>query len=392
MKTHPLDHRLTKARTQLIMRFPFFGTLSMYLNMRVADSHPHPLANVAVVDGVTVTFITKWLEDASDSDVLFVMAHEVMHCVLNHLHRRMNKDADAMLWNVAGDYVINYMLVESGLKMPEMGLYDEKYAEMSTDEVYKLLSEKSSRPPNSPMLGDLMEPGSNGENGEGEGTPMTAEQIEADAKEWTTRMVQAAQSADQAGKLPGHIQRVVDKLIKTKTPWQEILQEFMRIETPGNQSWSRPHRNHIGNGIHLPSFVPEKSGYLCFGVDTSGSIDEHMLQQFANEVYSAQTAMRPQSIHVVYIDTQVNHVDVFDRYDPVTMSMHGGGGTEFDPLFQYADTQDEVEFDCMVYLTDGYGSVSASSEPDCPVLWALTVDNPEFNPPFGEVMHIDFDD
>jgi hypothetical protein len=41
------------------------------------------------------------------------------------------------LWNAASDYATNLKLVEFGLKMPKVGLIDQKYGGLTTEEIYE---------------------------------------------------------------------------------------------------------------------------------------------------------------------------------------------------------------------------------------------------------------
>lgn len=75
---------------------------------------------------------------------VFVMAHEVMHCLLNHLRR--GKGHDHTRSNVAADYEVNDTLVEIGLckasTIQKIGaLYDKKYNDWGYEAIYKDISQ-----------------------------------------------------------------------------------------------------------------------------------------------------------------------------------------------------------------------------------------------------------
>ena len=40
---------------------------------------------------------------------------------------------------------------------------------------------------------------------------------------------------------------------------------------------------------------------------------------------------------------------------PVTLTLQGGGGTDFEPVFNYID-ENNIDPEVVVYLTDGYGT------------------------------------
>ena len=71
----------------------------------------------------------------------------------------------------------------------------------------------------------------------------------------------------------------------------------------------------------------------------------------------------------------------------LTAEVYGGGGTSFDPIFDYIE-ENNVDVGCLVYFTDGYGHVSGSTV-RYPVLWVTTCTEPTFhNGKFGQVVYI----
>ena len=63
----------------------------------------------------------------------------------------------------------------------------------------------------------------------------------------------------------------------------------------------------------------------------------------------------PEKVVVIYCDAEVNHVDEYTNEDlPVKLIGYGGGGTAFEPVFDYVDAND-IDPEVVIYLTDGYG-------------------------------------
>ena len=73
-------------------------------------------------------------------------------------------------------------------------------------------------------------------------------------------------------------------------------------------------------------------------------------------------------------------MDKYEKYDdqenPLdlesasTIEYSGGGGTSFDPPFEYIE-KENIQIDAAVYMTDGYGPCTVD-QPDYPVLWLIT--------------------
>jgi predicted metal-dependent peptidase len=80
----------------------------------------------------------------------------------------------------------------------------------------------------------------------------------------------------------------------------------------------------------------------------------------------------------------VNHVDEFQSGDVLKFEMHGGGGTDFRPPFNYIE-QYQIKPACFIYLTDGYGTFPQQA-PQYPVLWCITTD---VVAPWGQTIRIE---
>ena len=150
--------------------------------------------------------------------------------------------------------------------------------------------------------------------------------------------------------------------------------------------WSRGNRRYLSHGIYLPTLRSDELPEIVVAVDTSGSIDQETLDQFASEVNDILTTYHTR-IHVLYIDAQVQaHEEVTSEDAPIQFTPKGGGGTAFRPAFEWVEEND-VTPACLVYLTDMAGRFP-KDEPDYPVLWVST-DKDVSKSPFGEVVTID---
>ena len=93
--------RVTKARVKLLLQHPFFGNLATRLKIIDAtDRIP-----TAAVDGRNLFINRDFVHALTDGELMFLIAHEVMHCVFEHMIRRGEREPQ--VWNMAGDYVIN---------------------------------------------------------------------------------------------------------------------------------------------------------------------------------------------------------------------------------------------------------------------------------------------
>jgi len=355
--------KLTRARTGLILDFPFFGQLALRLRL-VERADISTLA----VNGRQIFYNPDFVNELSADLTKSAIAHEVMHCVYDHITRR--GDRNAKKFNIAGDFVINLMLKDSGFNIGKGWLLDPQYAGMSTDQVYALLPESQDDDSESGGMGQDVQKGE-------------SESTEADAADWKIATIQAATSARMQGKLPGSLNRFIEELTTPKVDWRDRLRRFVTEVNKEDYSWTRPNRRFQAQGIFLPSLYSESMGAIVVAIDTSGSIDQATLNAFGSEIKSIVQSTRPSSTTVIYCDSSVNHVDTFSMHDELKFDMHGGGGTAFEPPFDYVAEHD-LKPVCFVYLTDMYGSFPAA--PDYPVMWCATSD---VEGPFGETIPID---
>lgn len=368
--------RISKAKTALILEHPFIGSIALNMPMTIDNNVP-----TAATSGKRVLFNEEYCNNLNDEELKFLVAHECMHPMLEHIFRRGERDA--YKWNIAGDYVINKLLTDEGIgKMPEGGLLDNDIYNQNggtSEAIY------ASLPQDDDPNGD-----GSGQGYGGAGQPLDqiedaggspAEQAQQQA-EWKVKVAQAAQSAKMMGKLSANIERLVGELLQPKVDWREVLQRFVTKCKDDERSWARPNRRFISQGLYLPSASGETLGELVFAVDCSGSIGQDEINQFASEITTVKDDHNPTKIHVVYFDSSVSHYEVYEREDELDIKPHGGGGTAFSPVFDYLE-EHGIEPVACVFLTDLYCDDFGEAT-DYPVLWVSTSDRDEV--PFGEVV------
>jgi predicted metal-dependent peptidase len=267
--------------------------------------------------------------------------------------------------------VINKLLTDESIgRMPKNGLLDANIynAGHGTSEgIYNILPEDHDQDPL-----DNCE--------DGDGSPAEQQQQQA---EWKVKVAQAAQAAKMMGKMSANMQRLVDEVLQPKVDWREVMQKFLVKARTDQRSFARFNRRFIAQGLYLPSVSGEQMGEVCFAVDCSGSIDQKTVNQFAAEIKRVKEDLMPERIHVLYFDSEVSHVESYEQHDDLDIKPHGGGGTDFAPVF---DKIIELGLDpvAIVFLTD-LCCYSFGNQPDAPVLWVTTDPG---KAPWGEVVEM----
>lgn len=381
---------LTRARVQLIKSQPFWGTLALRLELQEEPGIP-----TLGVDGRKMYYNPKFVLEELKGDALATaaVAHEVGHCVLDHIGRRGARNH--IKWNVAGDYVINDMLKQSGFTIGAQWLHKDNVlppwlaqagvdhktwgVNLTADAIYNKLPDP---PEDGGTGGALCEIG----DGSKPGDAAAAEASEQLSAEWKLATVQAANYAKQQGNIPGVLERFVSEMINPTEDWRTRLRRFFTETTRDDYSWMRPNKFMVPHGIYLPTLHTEGMGKMRIIVDTSGSIGQRELDIFGAEIQAIRDQAMPRKTEVVYCDARVNHVETFTREDVLKLKGYGGGGTDFRPPFTYA-YEDAEPPAAIAYLTDGYGTFP-DTPPESPVIWCMTTD---VMPPWGERMQIEWD-
>ncbi|CCF19131.1 conserved protein of unknown function [Pseudorhizobium banfieldiae] len=384
-KLSPADKMLA-AQTSLLWDHPFFGVLNAQLEM-IEVEPDHPQIDTMATDGRRLWWNPKFVEDLTVPEVVFVRAHEVMHNALEHHIRRGHRKPGR--FNDACDYAINGELVACGVgKMPKIGLIDPRYTGLSAEEIYRLLDDENDGDDSSEGQGDRGGCGTTVD-----GCPQNDEAAKAELQaEMQTKIRQAAMvaKAAQAGKLPASLSRLIDELLAPKVDWRAVLRRFIDESMTRDFAWHKPNRRMIPHGIITPGLISDGVSHIVIAVDTSGSIDNDILKDFAAEVNGAYQEGAVDKLTVIYADASVARIDQFENGDELTINPAGGGGTAFSDTFEKITDQFPDARAC-IYLTD-MGVYDFGDEPPMPVLWGVygrsSKDVATLSPPFGECINI----
>jgi len=368
-RSHPL---IAKAVTHIIWSVEFFASLVPRLEFLRSDKH-----DTFATDYRHIFYNVNFVEQLSLYQVAGSIVHEVLHCSMLHNSRRGSRHP--LLWNMACDYAINLIIDKiANLELPDGILLDHRFENMTAEQIYDILLQELSDPDSGEFIfilsGDLLPPAAD------------KSQRAIDEQEWKAAVSHAVNAAKKAGKLPGGLENLFQPLLKPKLPWRQILENFLNIPQPSNRSWNRPNKKYLSRHIHLPTTKYDTTGDLVMAVDTSGSMNDSMVQVVLNQVAYVVSIIKPQSCTLIQHDAVITRTDKFDYTDefPSGIKIHGRGGTDFHPVFKTVGEMDEPP-SALILLTDGYGPWPVEA-PDYPVLWIL-VDSPELEEQisYGEV-------
>jgi predicted metal-dependent peptidase len=376
------EQRVTKSHISIMRskEFCLFAGVLSVGTVKFSDDLP-----TAATNGRDVIYNPKFIETLNDKQLTFVVLHEALHKVFQHmsLWRKLWKQSP-MLTNMAADYVVNWTIKEAdpnGLitEMPSEALFDTKYANMTTKQVFDLLKQDAEN-------GQGVFSKGQGEDGEGEGKSghdhhdwEGAEKLTPDeVKEVQKQIDQALRQGEIIrGKMAGNQNRTIEGLLEPKVDWREQLREFVNAtcKNKDKPSWKRPSRRFIGQDIYMPSMIGEAVGKLVIGIDTSGSIGQKELNEFLSEVVGICDDVSPESIELIYWDSHVAAHETYNQggYAGLvdTTKPAGGGGTTVGCVNEYLKDK-RITPEAIIILTDGYVESDWGGNWEAPTLWAIT--------------------
>jgi predicted metal-dependent peptidase len=124
---------------------------------------------------------------------------------------------------------------------------------------------------------------------------------------------------------------------------------------------------------------------IAVSIDASGSMSDAMLKDFLSEVQGIMDSFPAYKIHIVTFDTVVYNPAQYDsdNLDSICdYEIKGGGGTDFDSVFNYFKEND-IQPKRHIMFTDGYPGGSWGDEQYCDTVFIMH-GTTSIVPPFGQ--------
>ena len=396
--------RLVTARIGLLLKQPFFGNLATRLKLVNADEW----CPTAATDGRNFYYNSRFIMMLSgEKECEFLFGHEVLHCVYEHIGRRVDNDHQAQLSNIAADYCVNGDLVQH--KVGEMittvpCLHDTKYYGWNYERVYDDLYENAEKVDIKDLAEQLLdehleneesttsEDSGDGagkdkkeEEGQGNSRPKLSKQELQDIKDELKEAVVSAAKQTGAGNLPNNVRRIIQEITEPKMNWAELLRQQLESTQKSDYTFARPSRR----GWHMDAILPgndvEEMIDISVALDMSGSISDEQARDFLSEVKGITEEFNNYKIHIFCFDTDTYNPQDFTSEnldDIVEYEPQGGGGTDFECMFKYLKDND-ISPKRLVVFTDGYPFGTWGDANYCETVWIVHGNNNP-TPPFGQ--------
>jgi predicted metal-dependent peptidase len=423
-----------RALKLVAANLPHLSGLCHAVRLKVTRKYP-----VAAIGATGLMLVNaKVFAESALPDLVFVVAHELMHLALDTFGR--GGGANPRLVNVAHDYVINDILsVELGRAVPLGGLVRHGARQESLEALVTELARgnpdgrtgcwsvarkkkpKKVRGPKSAMTDALEkaglippepdEPEEEDEEANEAGDTLSAEEEEelephmgpkergasrervrreavraVSLKELRDQMEKAAKGGQGRGPDAGATQALVDAVATAyQPPWQLALQHWLDAVAPGPRSFARPSRRGAdrADGVILPG--RKREGWALHVVlDTSGSM-VNTLPGILGLLGSFCEGAGVDRVRVMQCDVGVTSDVWVDPAELASFKVTGFGGSDMSPAMD--ELADDPEVSAVLVLTDGYIAYPAE-EPPYAVLWGLVDGYGNFQPPYGTVVHV----
>ncbi len=386
--------RILLSRLRLLCNNGFFGMLLMHMRFGLDND-----CETAYTNGKKICFSPRFLDKLSDSELDFIMMHEVMHVALKHCLRGKNYEPER--FNIACDIVVNSNILlsnqmdEKSITLKEYGISmhtapdgKEGY-EYTAEQVYTMLP---SRPD---ALKKLVKKDGNMWDDHDKWEEDNLDEFEKQEWEQWVRtaceVISIRESSKTFGGPPMMVKRLMKRINKSQIDWRTILNEFVQQEI-NDYSFSPPDRRFDDSPFFLPDFneKDEKVQNVWFLVDTSGSISDDAINAAYAEICSAIEQFNGKLEGLLsFTEGFVTEPIPFSSVEELTaIKPIGGGGNDFSAIFKYMKNNmiDNLPSQIII-ITDGYDSFPKESETmGVPVLWLIN--NEDATPPWGKVARI----
>lgn len=419
--------RLLMSRMRLLINNGFYGLLLMHMIYSLDEGCP-----TAATDGKKIFFNPKFLDSLSDSELDFIMMHEILHIVLQHCFRGQGLDSER--YNIACDIVVNSNILLSN-NMNRKAITLKKYGESmhiapdgkegyeyTAEQVYNMLPPMPKGKKAKPALtGTLGESGNDDEEEYAKGSALgrakqmggkktdtpavwddhtrwgMEEEDDTIRDVWVKRFEDACEAisvrdpSNQRGLLPLFAKRMFKKLKKPQTDWRMVLNDFIQEEI-SDYSFAPPDRRFSDSPFFLPDFNDKDDLVedILFMIDTSGSMSDDMITAAYSEVKGAIDQFDGKlKGWLGFFDVAIIEPKPFTSYEEFKIiKAAGGGGTDFQIIFEYIHKfMKDKPPASVIILTDGFAPFPKEKlAMGIPVLWLLN--NEDVTPPWGKVARI----
>lgn len=392
-KSSLAEKSIIKARAQLILDEPFFGSLALKLKLQ-----EDPLCKSAWTDGESFGYNPDYINNCSIQEIKTLISKQVLAVSLGHPWRLEQREQKH--WQKASDISCLFLLKKYGFVIPSEIVLDTSFETLPAEKIYGMLredeKEESSKAPSegassSSEKSENKDKAEGGEKNSGSFSfgelkaPISKEKEQEMQESWEVSIAQA----QSHGEAPSMVSKKIGNKSYSKDTLFGVLSTFLESSAQGLSDYDEnvPDELYLLNDLFVPSLCGKSIKGLAIVRDSSGSISKSHLEMFNSAILDLVDSYKIDNLWVIDCDCEIKRVLKNEEISQESLSsIKGGGGTSFKPPFEYLQNSGE-EVSCLIYLTDLMGAFP--SENSIPCLWTVP-ENWMYNkkPPFGECISI----
>ena len=216
-----------------------------------------------------------------------------------------------------------------------------------------------------------------------------AEDAQAVVREFVNAAVDMM-NEESRGLMPAHFMSQVELINKPPVlSWQAILKKYIGTISANKRKTRMRLNRRQPERFDLSGRVDDKVLKIAVAIDTSGSVDDHMIAQIFNEIF-AILAKRTHEITVIECDAQIQRVYRAKNAGEIQKKVAGRGGTMFTPAIEYINNDKYFRDALLIYFTDGFGEWEIPKPKTYRNLWVVFDDERHLSvkEPYGVVLKL----
>ena len=424
---------LILSRNTLLMNLRF-------LDMALSRLHYYGIEdNTLMTDGEYLLYdpkhILRCYKSAKEIPVRDYL-HVVMHCVFRHMF--MDPTLNRVYWDLACDIAVENVITELNLKavtasrerdqVPYINAIKQELGMVTAEKIYSYLRTAYPDPNKIARICGLFyadnheiwymtedqkaaayglpQEGKSQSNDDGQdeqnGQGGLSVAVAADWQAISERMqVDLETFGKRRGLLPGAMTQNLQAVNREKYDYTAFLKKFAVMGEAMKINDDEFDYIFYTYGLQLYEKMPliepleykevKRIKEFVIAIDTSGSTSGELVQKFVQKTYnilkSTESFFTKINLHILQCDADIQEdrkitcQEDFDEYLK-TMQIHGLGGTDFRPVFEYVEklrkNKEFANLKGLIYFTDGYGEFPAR-KPDYDTAFVFIDD--EYNNP-----------
>ena len=216
-----------------------------------------------------------------------------------------------------------------------------------------------------------------------------AEDAQAVVREFVNAAVDMM-NEESRGLMPAHFMSQVELINKPPVlSWQAILKKYIGTISANKRKTRMRLNRRQPERFDLSGSVDDKVLKIAVAIDTSASVDDRMIAQIFNEIFSI-LAKRKHEITVIECDAQIQRVYRAKNAGEIQKKVAGRGGTMFTPAIEYINNDKYFRDALLIYFTDGFGEWEIPKPKTYRNLWVVFDDERHLSvkEPYGVVLKL----